>query len=392
MRHCIAVAHPIQNDVICRPYLSIRETLVHELTHNRFGDHDEKFWALFRVLMRESKDLDWSQGTAHRSGEAAAAAAESMMPMEYVLGGAVVDDVGEFDTPAERAAMAAQLRGYAAVATAGKNGGVSTAEADCCSGLKETKGNLDAGKEQQKEKATPLEHTEPARTGEQRASREPMAEVPAEAPHLDASASADGEAVVLPLEELLAMGFSEADAAAALQKFHGSTQRAADFLLTRVPGEGEEASKVVPEHVSSSTQSAPTAPIDHARNDDVGSRGFSHKEAQMRERVGNAINRLVGDAATDLQAARRALETILGIIVRIQSSPTQLKYRQLRLANPALAEKVGKIGGGYALLLASGFRYSSDALFFECPSEVTLGELTVASSLLSSALDALPTG
>lgn len=112
----------------------------------------------------------------------------------------------------------------------------------------------------------------------------------------------------------------------------------------------------------------------------------------MRERVGNAINRLVGDAATDLQAARRALETILGIIVRIQSSPTQLKYRQLRLANPALAEKVGKIGGGYALLLASGFRYSSDALFFECPSEVTLGELTVASSLLSSALDALPTG
>ena len=48
---------------------------MHELTHNRFGDHDEKFWALFRVLMRESKDLDWSQGTAHRSGEAAAAAA-----------------------------------------------------------------------------------------------------------------------------------------------------------------------------------------------------------------------------------------------------------------------------------------------------------------------------
>ena len=387
----IAVAHPIQNDG--RPYLSIRETLVHELTHNRFGDHDEKFWALFRVLMRESKDLDWSQGTAYRSGEAAAAAAESMMPTEYVLGGAVVDDVGEFDTPAERAAMAAQLRGYAAVATAGKMcGGVSNGKADCCSGLQETKGNLDAGKEQQEDKSTPVEHTELVRTGEQRASREAIAEVPAEASHLEASASADGEAVVLPLEELLAMGFSEADAAAALQKFHGSTQRAADFLLTRVPDEGEEAAKVVPEHVSSSTPSALTAPIDHARNDDVGSRGFSHKEAQMRERVGNAINRLVGDAATDLQAARRALETILGIIVRIQSSPTQLKYRQLRLANPALAEKVGKMGGGYALLLASGFRYSSDALFFECPSEVTVGELAVASSLLSLALDALPTG
>ena len=45
---------------------SIRETLVHELTHMRHGDHDEKFWGLFRVLMRESKELDWSQGTAYR--------------------------------------------------------------------------------------------------------------------------------------------------------------------------------------------------------------------------------------------------------------------------------------------------------------------------------------
>ena len=27
-----------------RPYLSIRETLVHELTHNRYDDHDDKFW------------------------------------------------------------------------------------------------------------------------------------------------------------------------------------------------------------------------------------------------------------------------------------------------------------------------------------------------------------
>jgi len=45
-----------------RPYLSIRETLVHEITHMRYGpEHDHNFWGLFRVLMRESQELDWSQ-------------------------------------------------------------------------------------------------------------------------------------------------------------------------------------------------------------------------------------------------------------------------------------------------------------------------------------------
>ena len=101
-----------------RPYLSIRETLVHELTHCRYGDHDDKFWGLFRVLMRESKELDWSAGTAHRTHEAGAGAGVlEGEKQEFVLGGAAVEGQGVFDTAAERAAVAAQLRSFSAAKT-----------------------------------------------------------------------------------------------------------------------------------------------------------------------------------------------------------------------------------------------------------------------------------
>lgn len=36
-----------------RPYYDLINTLIHELTHNVFGPHDDKFWALFRELKAE---------------------------------------------------------------------------------------------------------------------------------------------------------------------------------------------------------------------------------------------------------------------------------------------------------------------------------------------------
>ena len=112
-------------------------------------------------------------------------------------------------------------------------------------------------------------------------------------------------------------------------------------------------------------------------------------EEQVRERVGNAIQRLMGQVSS-MEVARSALATLLGVLTRIQTKPDDAKLRRLRLANPALMEKVGKVEGGYGLLLACGFRYSSDALFVECPPSVSQLDLAICSSLVASALEMVP--
>jgi WLM domain len=49
-----------------RRYQKIRETLVHELTHMVWGDHDNNFKQLNSQLLREAAQLDW---TAQPGGE-----------------------------------------------------------------------------------------------------------------------------------------------------------------------------------------------------------------------------------------------------------------------------------------------------------------------------------
>eukprot|EP01122_Echinamoeba_exundans_P013032 TRINITY_DN5621_c0_g3_i1.p1 TRINITY_DN5621_c0_g3~~TRINITY_DN5621_c0_g3_i1.p1 ORF type:complete len:359 (-),score=81.03 TRINITY_DN5621_c0_g3_i1:532-1608(-) len=41
-----------------RKYLVIRDTLIHELCHNEFSEHDSRFWALFYQLKREIVEFD----------------------------------------------------------------------------------------------------------------------------------------------------------------------------------------------------------------------------------------------------------------------------------------------------------------------------------------------
>lgn len=41
-----------------RDYKTVRVTLIHELAHNEFGQHDEHFWALFRLLSREVAEYE----------------------------------------------------------------------------------------------------------------------------------------------------------------------------------------------------------------------------------------------------------------------------------------------------------------------------------------------
>ncbi|KAI8639431.1 WLM domain-containing protein [Parasitella parasitica] len=51
-----------------RHYDSVRKVLLHELTHNVWGDHDDNFHALNRQLNKDVVNLDWTAQGAHRLG------------------------------------------------------------------------------------------------------------------------------------------------------------------------------------------------------------------------------------------------------------------------------------------------------------------------------------
>ena len=63
LRITAAMRHLLQG---FRRYQKIRETLVHELTHMVWGDHDNNFKQLNSQLLREAAQLDW---TAQPGGE-----------------------------------------------------------------------------------------------------------------------------------------------------------------------------------------------------------------------------------------------------------------------------------------------------------------------------------
>ena len=107
-----------------RRYARVRETLLHELTHNVHGPHDVHFKRLCSQLNVECREFDWasrSRDAANRLGGAEAARSsdeetwsedEAMAATRESsgkpLGGDAVD--AEKKTPAEKAAEAARRR------------------------------------------------------------------------------------------------------------------------------------------------------------------------------------------------------------------------------------------------------------------------------------------
>lgn len=51
-----------------RHYDSVRKVLLHELTHNVWGDHDDNFHALNRQLNKDVVNLDWTAHGANSLG------------------------------------------------------------------------------------------------------------------------------------------------------------------------------------------------------------------------------------------------------------------------------------------------------------------------------------
>ena len=56
-----------------RPYARVRETLIHELAHMTYSEHDLRFKQLNSQLTREARDADWRRSDARTVGEGTSA-------------------------------------------------------------------------------------------------------------------------------------------------------------------------------------------------------------------------------------------------------------------------------------------------------------------------------
>ena len=57
-------------------YQRVKETLIHELTHNVFGPHDNNFKNFCSQLTREAREFDWKLTGARRLGDVDAASSD----------------------------------------------------------------------------------------------------------------------------------------------------------------------------------------------------------------------------------------------------------------------------------------------------------------------------
>ncbi|KAI7894831.1 WLM domain-containing protein [Mucor mucedo] len=99
-----------------RHYDSVRKVLLHELTHNVWGDHDDNFHALNRQLNKDVVNLDWTAHGANTLGHGEFYTPEGEEDMEsdvlyeagtYRLGAGSKSTTG-LDTPEARRQRAAQ--------------------------------------------------------------------------------------------------------------------------------------------------------------------------------------------------------------------------------------------------------------------------------------------
>ena len=123
-----------------RKFLTIMQTVWHELAHNALGPHTPEFYALVSTLKREGEAADWRSAPGHtlagRVGEALGRAREER---EAARGGGEAEDSGSSDADDARDAAAfAGVPGSGALAARGGTGvvlGGGEAAGDFCDGV-----------------------------------------------------------------------------------------------------------------------------------------------------------------------------------------------------------------------------------------------------------------
>lgn len=361
-----------------RRYDSLLEVMWHELSHNVHSEHDKHFFALMRQLAKEGRELDWTKsggrtlgGSATRWDPSTVAASDGAQfeGGSHRLGGET--EVTAMFSARELAASAAVLRVTAAEAEVASLCGTASAddviaaseaaasEAAAAAGsegyVERINGDIDAGEGSSAGEGAPrsataadscidvatdhsdgAEHVSPAEGPTssaaddvdmgtaQEASVADLARGLAPAGDETASDRHGAAATPGPLKALVDMGFSESDAAAALELYDGDASSAAAHLVSA--GMGDAVAGGDPE---------------------VMRRHRAH--LARRKRIRDATHAFVVAMRVAGHKATTGLDTLARIVRNVVDHPSDEKYRQLRTGNTAFQRRTG---GGDATVAA----------------------------------------
>ena len=186
------------------------------------------------------------------------------------------------------------------------------------------------------------------------------------------------EAASASLSLLETMGFVGVDAEQALVKFHGSVERAADWLLRAVPGGG--CAEV--ENCQALLETLPQAAAEDDGVEDADVR-------ELRASLGSVLERLIGGISPDWAACKGTLKALHTIVSNILKSPEEDKYRRIKIANASFQSKVARHRHGVEFLEKAKFRRSSDGALLEC-ARADAAALYIAVGVIESAMEAMP--
>lgn len=366
-----------------RRYARIRETLLHELTHNVWGDHDVNFKRLCSQLNRECAVFDWKRngngaialesGGAASSGEDSLSEDEAMAATRAASGKALG---GEFAgltgaSAREAAATAALMRAGSAraekemaaeaaealAAHGGPNGGCSCPECTVPSFMQPTLSEcvVVATPSSSTPDSTPAPEAPhpsgPTSTHELPSTSEPTSSTAAEATSTTEDTVPMDEDACPPLPMVAADTDMTDSAASATIDEPTSSSSGPELPVARPPQPEPELN---PSAVAAEIAAA------GGLNDEFARMHTAAAEAAERARAG-CTALLASAPAPDAVMALDTLATILGNALNPPDAQSREKFRSIRLNNAAFQRRAGRHAGAKDVLYAAGFRDGAGA-------------------------------
>ncbi|GMH12019.1 hypothetical protein Nepgr_013860 [Nepenthes gracilis] len=353
-----------------RKYDSIKKTLLHELAHMVYSEHDAKFYALDKQLNQEAASLDWTRSKSHTLTKAGASKYdhkdenfESESTFSQKLGGKTSD------MPASaRAASVAAAHHRLEDSLAGfvVRGDKEPDPDDSVSGIDREAYPFDIGVEgkliiqNESEEQSRLNH-EP----------DPDDFLAVDGMELEPNTFDEGIRKIEPdpddtemtqlVHNLIANGISEG------QKIHKEPDPddSGDFRKCRNDSEGQnDRLVIIKEDLDDKMEVALVIPRTNTDEPDP--------DDQELQRIQDPVNTISNRLTTVIEMmhaevgpaeAGMVLQTLFKIIRNVIEHPTELKYRKLRKANPVFRRTIAYCKAAMDILSLIGF--NEDVVFDE---------------------------
>ncbi|CDF34428.1 unnamed protein product [Chondrus crispus] len=340
-----------------RPMRMIRQVLAHELAHNVFSEHDDRFKELMRWIEREAGKMDWRSGGDTVAGGRHHERVEGVDPLQEAtvdvgattLGfvGRLGSSEGAHSAPAARSVVGVAGNGFGRddVEMTEQEANIRQSSThDMMSGqsqeLRAVKRDIQAKDEvlQPIDKDAPDQNCKPASSPVMPPKVEPQSDAAASSsykPHMqEARALSAPKPVTAAVDQLTALGFNRGLATLALRENGLNASRAANWLFSMTPSASEEETAGESEH---------NEEVDHAKR---------------------ALRRLCasGLPAEQLRSVLDALHLYLSNALR---NPKAERFSKINATNAGFQRRVGAHGEATAVLEAAGFRLDGGAWKYE---------------------------